>query len=194
MYNLRSRQVVKREVVSRKRVKKATVEALQLVVPESIPAVAAMGNVNEKEEKQAECAVCLEVITARAVLQPCQHDFDMKCIIEWLKMTPSCPVCRRPVTHLHHDIKSDYDFKCHYLLYDAASQVSDQQVAPALRRQATHVIVTRTLPRLASAMASTGVAQGPRRALGFSRTNPRQSQWPRIQIIPALPYVQVVPR
>lgn len=42
------------------------------------------------------CAVCLEDYAAgeRATEMPCRHRFHAKCIVPWLKMHSSCPVCR----------------------------------------------------------------------------------------------------
>ncbi|XP_040382107.1 E3 ubiquitin-protein ligase SIRP1-like isoform X1 [Oryza brachyantha] len=42
------------------------------------------------------CAVCLEdyAVGERAMEMPCRHRFHGKCIVPWLEMHSSCPVCR----------------------------------------------------------------------------------------------------
>lgn len=41
-----------------------------------------------------ECTICLEIMTTSSKWLPCAHKFHTKCIDEWLRQTPSCPVCR----------------------------------------------------------------------------------------------------
>ena len=40
------------------------------------------------------CVVCLEVSQDVCQVYPCRHQFDRKCIKEWLMRKPCCPVCR----------------------------------------------------------------------------------------------------
>jgi len=44
----------------------------------------------------ASCAVCLEDYTSREHARelPCRHRFHSQCIVPWLEMRSSCPVCR----------------------------------------------------------------------------------------------------
>jgi hypothetical protein len=53
-------------------------------------------------EEPSNCPICLEPFTTHAILQPCGHTFDFKCIEVWLARQPdfdpdsvSCPLCRR---------------------------------------------------------------------------------------------------
>lgn len=50
----------------------------------------------KKQEKLTECAVCKEEFTTEDLLKrmPCAHQFHPDCLIPWLKMHNTCPVCR----------------------------------------------------------------------------------------------------
>lgn len=63
--------------------------------PAKKEAVEAMPTV-EVSGDAASCAVCLEDYTAgeRTREMPCKHMFHAKCILPWLEMHSSCPVCR----------------------------------------------------------------------------------------------------
>lgn len=40
------------------------------------------------------CTICLEELTEKAVIMPCNHMFNRDCIDQWLKIHNQCPVCR----------------------------------------------------------------------------------------------------
>jgi len=67
---------------------------------------------SKQSKKQAEtCPICQIPITARAVLEPCHHEFDYECIAPWFVNHDECPVCRQTCTRLLHDIVSDDKFQ-----------------------------------------------------------------------------------
>lgn len=61
---------------------------------EALPTVEVSGGSNEDDA--ASCAVCLEDYASgeRARELPCRHRFHSQCIVPWLEMHSSCPVCR----------------------------------------------------------------------------------------------------
>lgn len=61
---------------------------------EALPTVEVCGGCNE--EDAASCAVCLEDYASgeRARELPCRHRFHSQCIVPWLEIHSSCPVCR----------------------------------------------------------------------------------------------------
>lgn len=61
-------------------------------------------------DASAECAICKEsffaqqdpddnTTDAKSIIQlpQCKHVFDADCIVHWLRMNGSCPVCRKPL-------------------------------------------------------------------------------------------------
>lgn len=60
---------------------KASIEAMPLV---------------EVEEDEGECVICLEEWKDSGVAKemPCKHRFHENCIVKWLEIHGSCPVCR----------------------------------------------------------------------------------------------------
>ncbi|XP_004978363.1 E3 ubiquitin-protein ligase RNF181 [Setaria italica] len=56
--------------------------------------VAASGE--ESGDGGSACAVCLEAYAAGDALRtmPCAHAFHEGCIVEWLSVSPLCPLCR----------------------------------------------------------------------------------------------------
>jgi E3 ubiquitin-protein ligase RNF115/126 len=61
---------------------------------EALPTVEVIGGASEDDA--ASCAVCLEDYASgeRARELPCRHRFHSQCIVPWLEMHSSCPVCR----------------------------------------------------------------------------------------------------
>lgn len=65
--------------------------------PASKASIEAMPSVEIGEDnKDGECAICLEVWEPGAVVKemPCKHRFHGNCVEKWLKIHGNCPVCR----------------------------------------------------------------------------------------------------
>src|SRR5689334_5265502 len=61
-----------------------------------------------------ECAICTNQISRVAIIQPCQHKFDYRCIKRWFKERPrelSCPVCRKKTTSIIYDVQADASYE-----------------------------------------------------------------------------------
>jgi len=52
------------------------------------------------EQLESDCAICLSQDKTRAVSRDCTHVYCYGCILEWMKKTPNCPQCRKPITCL----------------------------------------------------------------------------------------------
>ncbi|KAI9298807.1 hypothetical protein K502DRAFT_362029 [Neoconidiobolus thromboides FSU 785] len=56
----------------------------------------------EKIEKNARCSICREdldreEVDSKVTILPCKHYFDLDCVVPWLKLHNTCPVCRAEV-------------------------------------------------------------------------------------------------
>lgn len=45
-------------------------------------------------DKETECCICLDKNESPWITARCTHSFHAKCVSEWVKHNPSCPVCR----------------------------------------------------------------------------------------------------
>lgn len=58
------------------------------------------------------CVICLDLISPNnKCLTSCFHEFCYDCISEWLKYKNQCPLCKRPLEYLIHDVKSPTTYK-----------------------------------------------------------------------------------
>lgn len=46
-------------------------------------------------EGQGQCPICIEEVYTRPVATPCNHVYCAECLVNWLKTTDHCPMCRR---------------------------------------------------------------------------------------------------
>ncbi|KAL2155415.1 hypothetical protein VTH82DRAFT_157 [Thermothelomyces myriococcoides] len=58
-----------------------------------------LGNDDDKNTTRTKCAICVDdmVRGEKAAVLPCEHFFHGDCVLPWLKMHGTCPVCRRSV-------------------------------------------------------------------------------------------------
>src|SRR5699024_6993911 len=54
-----------------------------------------------------QCAICLDEIQLKAIIQPCFHQFCHICLFEWFKEKLFCPVCRQDIVKILYNIQSD---------------------------------------------------------------------------------------
>ena len=64
----------------------------------------------QPQSQHANCSICLNPITNRAVLEPCCHEFDYHCVAEWCQDHDTCPYCRNKCTGLLYNIVADSVF------------------------------------------------------------------------------------
>jgi hypothetical protein len=42
-----------------------------------------------------ECSICLEINNNKIIKTCCDHEFHEKCLLEWMKISKTCPICRK---------------------------------------------------------------------------------------------------
>ncbi|RWR79360.1 E3 ubiquitin-protein ligase RNF130-like protein [Cinnamomum micranthum f. kanehirae] len=74
------------------------------VVPATDDEIAALKtNIFKKvDNKYLDCNICLEefVEDTQVKQMPCLHVFHGPCVVEWLKLSNSCPICRSSLQHV----------------------------------------------------------------------------------------------
>ncbi|KAH7419144.1 hypothetical protein BKA64DRAFT_751456, partial [Cadophora sp. MPI-SDFR-AT-0126] len=67
-------------------------------------------------ESPMNCTICFDRISTLCILQPCDHKFDMDCLMPWLvsvyteshdESTLRCPLCRQVIDTIRHSIIGD---------------------------------------------------------------------------------------
>ncbi|XP_061573241.1 topoisomerase I binding, arginine/serine-rich a [Cololabis saira] len=59
----------------------------------------------------SKCPICLDTFHNISYLDRCLHKFCFRCILEWSKNKPECPLCKQPFNSIYHSIKSEQDFQ-----------------------------------------------------------------------------------
>ncbi|KAK0635340.1 hypothetical protein B0T17DRAFT_38616 [Bombardia bombarda] len=54
------------------------------------------------------CVICLDPLVSQCETQPCQHkDFDFFCLVTWLEVRATCPLCKSKISEVRYDISED---------------------------------------------------------------------------------------
>jgi len=64
---------------------------------------------------EEQCSICLERIENKSHTDSCNHLFCFTCILEWSKVKPQCPQCRKSFKKIIHTIQSENEYKTHTL-------------------------------------------------------------------------------
>lgn len=46
------------------------------------------------------CVICLEPISEKSVTSPCHHAYDYLCLLSWLEVRQSCPLCNTTIEYV----------------------------------------------------------------------------------------------
>ncbi|CAG9859424.1 unnamed protein product [Phyllotreta striolata] len=59
------------------------------------------------------CAICLGNFSNKCFSDSCMHEFCFKCLLQWSKIKPECPLCKQPFTRIIHNVKSNEEYDEH---------------------------------------------------------------------------------
>ncbi|XP_033750157.1 E3 ubiquitin-protein ligase RNF115-like [Pecten maximus] len=74
---------------------------------DSLPSV----RVTQKQVSETiQCSICMEDFSLNEVVKklPCEHHYHKDCIVPWLEMHGTCPVCRKDLNGIDASLKDDY--------------------------------------------------------------------------------------
>lgn len=57
------------------------------------------------------CAICLGRCKNKCFTDSCMHQFCFKCLCEWSKVKPECPLCKQTFKSIIHNVKSIHQFE-----------------------------------------------------------------------------------
>ncbi|KAL6068245.1 Tripartite motif-containing protein 3 [Balamuthia mandrillaris] len=57
--------------------------------------------------KLLECPICLSTCQDPAMLDVCYHTFCFLCILQWVELSPKCPLCKRGFDTILHDLRQE---------------------------------------------------------------------------------------
>eukprot|EP00300_Choanocystis_sp_HF-7_P006979 c15018_g1_i1.p1 GENE.c15018_g1_i1~~c15018_g1_i1.p1 ORF type:complete len:268 (-),score=34.86 c15018_g1_i1:58-861(-) len=57
------------------------------------------------------CPICLGPVIRPTFIHPCFHTFCFSCIVRWLGIRQSCPLCKQSAVYLLCDVQSDMSYK-----------------------------------------------------------------------------------
>ncbi|XP_017014479.3 E3 ubiquitin-protein ligase Topors [Drosophila takahashii] len=65
----------------------------------------------ERSSPPPNCAICLSRCKRKCFTDSCMHQFCFKCLCEWSKIKPECPLCKQPFKTIIHNVRTldDYD-------------------------------------------------------------------------------------
>lgn len=61
------------------------------------------------------CMICLETQTTKTITKCCNNAFCLKCLTEWLKRKPACPLCKKDI-NVENDIFIVKDPECNHII------------------------------------------------------------------------------
>ncbi|XP_067629985.1 E3 ubiquitin-protein ligase Topors [Eurosta solidaginis] len=74
------------------------------------------GGVDNEDTRRAvspppNCAICLGRCKNKCFTDSCMHQFCFKCLCEWSKVKPECPLCKQIFKSIIHNVKSIHQFE-----------------------------------------------------------------------------------
>ncbi|GFV56549.1 hypothetical protein TNCV_3551201 [Trichonephila clavipes] len=96
---------------------KSTVENM----PENPPEVSE--NRPGTSSPEPNCAICLEPLQNKSFLDSCLHTFCFTCLLEWSKIKPECPLCKKRFKSIVHNVQKDMSFDEYHVCSRSSKQL-----------------------------------------------------------------------
>ncbi|VUZ41402.1 unnamed protein product [Hymenolepis diminuta] len=68
-------------------------------------------NCSDGIDPDDECVICRDRKVNQSFLIPCMHTYCYQCILRWVRINPTCPLCKATAQKIIHSINSDTDFR-----------------------------------------------------------------------------------
>ncbi|NXX44950.1 TOPRS ligase, partial [Tricholaema leucomelas] len=78
------------------------------------------------EETEQTCPICCNVQKGAGIVQPCQHQFCLGCILRWAKNTSSCPLCKEEMVSVRFSVRGEDDYLEYFITRPAQPSTSSQ--------------------------------------------------------------------
>ena len=72
---------------------------------------AGIGDGERASSPPPNCAICLGRCKNKCFTDSCMHQFCFKCLCEWSKVKPECPLCKQTFKSIIHNVKSIDQFE-----------------------------------------------------------------------------------
>lgn len=68
-----------------------------------------------RKSPEPSCAICLEHLTNKSFTDSCFHMFCFTCLVEWSKVKPECPLCKKSFSSIVHNVRSFKEYDQYYV-------------------------------------------------------------------------------
>lgn len=62
---------------------------------------------SERSGSPINCSICLGRCNNKCFTDACMHYFCYTCLVEWSKIKPECPLCKKPFRSIIHNVMSE---------------------------------------------------------------------------------------
>lgn len=90
------------------------------------------GDARRRSSPPPNCAICLGRCKNKCFTDSCMHQFCFKCLCEWSKVKPECPLCKQTFKSIIHNVKSIDQFE-EYHVQPPTVQIPHRPVEVTLR-------------------------------------------------------------
>ncbi|XP_073813646.1 topoisomerase I-interacting protein isoform X2 [Musca autumnalis] len=104
------------------------------------------GNGDRVASPPPNCAICLGRCKNKCFTDSCMHQFCFKCLCEWSKVKPECPLCKQTFKSIIHNVKSEDQFE-EYHVQPPTVQIAQSQFEMDLTQMRIFGVVSQNIGR-----------------------------------------------